>query len=57
MRIRAKTIAVAIVERAITIWGAIQKSSHEPTYKIDTKMKQRDKERQFLLSQSLKTNN
>ena len=29
---------VAIVERAITIWEAIQKRSHEPTYKTHTKI-------------------
>ena len=27
------TIAIAIVGRAITIWDAIQKRSHEPMYK------------------------
>ena len=40
-RIRPKTIAVAIVERAITIWGAMEKRSHEPTHKIDTKINQK----------------
>ena len=30
---RVKTIAVAIVGKAITIWEAIQKRSHEPIYK------------------------
>ena len=40
-RKRATTIAVAIVGRAITIWEAIEKRSHEPTYKTYTK-KQRD---------------
>ena len=29
------TIAVAIVGRAITIWEAIQKRSHEPIYILD----------------------
>ena len=37
-RKRATTIAVAIVERAITIWEAIQKRSHEPIYKTQTKI-------------------
>ena len=32
------TIAVAIVGRAITIHGAIQKRSHEPIYKPNTKI-------------------
>ena len=32
------TIAVIIVERAITIQEAIQKRSHEPMYKTDTKI-------------------
>ena len=31
------TIAVAIVGRAITIWEAIKKRSHEPIYKKYTK--------------------
>ena len=31
-----------IVARAITIWEAIEKRSHEPMYKTDIKMKQRD---------------
>ena len=30
------TIAVAIVGRAITIWEAIEKRSHEPIYKTHT---------------------
>ena len=30
--------AVAIVGRAITIWEAIQKRSHEPIYKTHTKI-------------------
>ena len=38
-RKRATTIAVAIVGRAITVWEAIQKRSHEPSSKIDTKKK------------------
>ena len=41
------TIAVAIVGRAITIWEAIQKRSHEPIYKNYTKMKKRDLEQQL----------
>ena len=36
----AETIAVTIVERAITKWEAIQKKKHEP-YHIQN-MKQRD---------------
>ena len=36
-RKRATTIAVAIVERAITLWEAIQKRIHEPIYKTYTK--------------------
>ena len=31
--LRATTIATAIFKRAITIWEAIQKRSHEPIYK------------------------
>ena len=37
-RKRATTIVVAIVGRAITIWEAIQKRSHEPIYKTYTKI-------------------
>ena len=33
------TIAVAIVRRALTIWKAIQKRSHESIYKTHTKIK------------------
>ena len=32
------TIAIAIVGKAITIWEAIQKRSHEPIYKTYTKI-------------------
>ena len=35
---RATTIAIAIVGRAITIWEAIQKRTHEPIYKTYTKI-------------------
>jgi hypothetical protein len=35
---RATTIATAIVGRAIVIWEAIQKRSHEPIYKTYTKI-------------------
>ena len=35
--LRATTIAIAIVGKAITIWEAIQKRSHEPIYKTYTK--------------------
>jgi hypothetical protein len=31
------TIVVATIGRAITIWETIQKRSHEPIYKTDTK--------------------
>jgi hypothetical protein len=34
---RATTIAVVKVGRAITVWEAIQKNSHEPIYKTYTK--------------------
>ena len=37
-RKRATTIAVVIVDRAIIIWEAIQKRSHEPIYKTYTKI-------------------
>ena len=36
------TNAVALVVRAITLWGAIQKRIHEPIYKPIQKVKQRD---------------
>ena len=35
---RATTIAVAIVGRAITVWEAIRKRSHEPILKTHTKI-------------------
>jgi hypothetical protein len=38
MPLRATTIAVAIVGRAITIWEAIKKRSHESIYKTYTKI-------------------
>ena len=31
-------MAVALIVRAITIWEAIQKRSHEPNYKTHTKI-------------------
>ena len=34
----SKVIAVAIVKRAITIWEAILKRSHEPIYKTHAKI-------------------
>ena len=37
MRKRATTIAIAIVGRAITEWEGLQKRSHGPIYKTDTK--------------------
>jgi hypothetical protein len=33
--------AVSIVKRAITIWGAIKKGSHETIYKTNATLKQR----------------
>ena len=39
IKIRATTIAIVIVVRAITILGAIQKRSHESLYKTDIKNK------------------
>jgi hypothetical protein len=39
MHQRATTITIAIVERGITIWEAIQKRSHELIYKTHTKIK------------------
>ena len=49
-------MAFAIVVRAITIWEAIQKRSHEPIYKTHTKIEAKrlrgiNRERQILLSQ------
>ena len=38
MRKRATTIADAIAGRALTIWEAIHKRSHEPIYKTHTKI-------------------
>ena len=38
MRQRAKEKTIAVVWRAITIWEAIQKRSHEPIYKTHTKI-------------------
>ena len=38
MALSTIAIAVAIVGRAITIWEAIQKRSHEPIYKTDMKI-------------------
>ena len=56
-RERATTIAVAIVGRAITIWEAMQKRSHEPIYKIYTKNEAKGLRATTLLSQSLKSDN
>ena len=36
--VRATTIAIRNNGRAITIWKAIQKRSHEPIYKTHTKI-------------------
>ena len=54
---KAKTIAIAIVERAITIWEAIQKRSHEPFYKTYTKNEAKGLRAITLLSQSWKRDN
>ena len=35
---KSETIAVAIDGKAITIWEAMQKRSHEPIYKTQTKI-------------------
>ena len=51
-RKRATAIAVAIVRRAITIWEAIQKRSHEPIYKTYTKKLAKGLRATTLLSQS-----
>jgi hypothetical protein len=45
-------IAIAIVRSAITIWRAIQKRSHEPIYKPDTKNEAKTLRAQLLLLQS-----
>ena len=42
--LKKTTIALTIVGRAITIWEAIQKRSHEPIYKTNAKIKQRNRE-------------
>ena len=52
---RATTIAVAIVGRAITVWDAIQKRSHEPIYKTYTKIEAKGLRAITLLSQSWKS--
>ena len=54
---RATTIAVAIVGRAITVWEAIQKRSHEPIYKTYTKIEAKGLRSTTLLSQSWKSDN
>ena len=51
------TIAVAIVGRAITIWEAIQKRSHDPIYKTYTKNEAKGLIATTLLSQSWKSDN
>ena len=56
-RKRATTIAVAIVGRAITVWEAIQKRSHEPIYKTYTKIEAKGFRATTLLSQSWKSDN
>ena len=54
---RATTFAIAIVGRAITIWEAIQKRSHEPIYKTYTKIEAKRLRVTTLLSQSWKSEN
>ena len=56
-RNRATTIAIAIVGRAITIWEAIQKRSHEPIYKTYTKNEAKGLRAITLLSQSWESDN
>jgi hypothetical protein len=56
-RKRATTIAIAIVGRAITIWEAIQKRSHEPIYKTHTKIEAKRLKATTLLSQRWKSDN
>ena len=48
--LRATTIAIAIVGRAITIWEAIQKRSHEPIYKTNTKIETEIKSDNFAIA-------
>ena len=49
--------SVAIVGRAITIWEAIKKRSHELIYKTYTKNEAKGLRATTLLSQSLKSDN
>ena len=56
-RKRARTIAVAIVGRAIIVWEAIQKRSHEPIYKTYTKIEAKGLRATILLSPSWKSDN
>jgi hypothetical protein len=56
-RKRATTIAVAKVGRALTVWEAIQKRSHEPIYKTYTKIEAKGLRATTLLSQSWKSDN
>ena len=49
--------AVAIVERAITVKEAIQKRSHEPIYKTNTKIEAKELRATTLLSQTWKSDN
>ena len=51
------TIDVAIVGRAINIWEAIQKRSHEPIYKTYTENEAKGLRATTLLSQSWKSDN
>ena len=54
---RATTIAIAIVGRAIFVWEAIQKKSHEQIYKTYTKIEAKELRATTLLSQSWKSDN
>ena len=56
-RKRATTIAVALVGRAITVWEALQKRSHEPIYKTYTKVEAKGLRATTLLPQSWKSDN
>ena len=48
---------IAIVGRAITVWEAIQKRSHEPIYKTSTKIEAKGLRATTLLSESWKSDN
>ena len=50
-------MAVAIVGRAITVWEAIQKRSHEPIYKTYAIIEAKGLRATTLLSQSWESDN